>query len=171
MKPNLNLIFAAGLAAALTSCATRPPSEAEGGPRYYYANSASHNAVSGGVAGAAPTAAPGAPAAAAEIPWPRTVVSGGNTITIYEPQVDSWDGHDLVARNAVGIQSAGQPEPTYGVVTLKAITLVDKSSRKVSLENIALEGGDFPSARESNQNYMKMLRDGFPKALDDQSSS
>ena len=165
MKSILNLSLAAGLAAALTSCATRPPSEAEGGPRYYYANSASRNSTSPPSSlSSAPAST--APAEASETPWPRTVVRGGNTITIYEPQVDSWDGHDLVARNAVGIQKSGQPEPTYGVVTLKAITLVDKSSRKVSLENIALEGGDFPSARESSQDYMKLLRDNFPKSLD-----
>lgn len=164
MKPNLNLVFAAGLAAALTSCATRPPSEAEGGPRYYYSRSASSEpAPSSPGAASAPYAAA---AESTETAWPHTVRSDSTTITIYEPQVDSWDGHHLVARNAVGIQKVGQPEPTYGVVTLKAITLVDKSSRKVSLENIALEGGDFPSARESNQDYMKALRDHFPKTLD-----
>jgi len=164
MKPNISLLFVAGLAAALSSCATKPPSEAEGGPRYYYANSASRTSTLVG----APTPAP-APASAAEpseMPWPRTVTSGSTAITIYEPQVDSWDGHDLVARNAIGIQKAGQPEPTYGVVTLKAITLVDKSSRKVALENIRLDGGDFPSARESSQDYMKTLRDSFPKSLE-----
>jgi hypothetical protein len=80
--------------------------------------------------------------------------------------VDSWDGHQLTARNAIGIQKAGQPEPIYGVVTVKALTLVDKSNRKVSLENIQLSGGDFPAARESGQDYMKMVRENFPKTLD-----
>jgi hypothetical protein len=94
------------------------------------------------------------------------VTTDSGTITVYEPQVDSWDGHEIVARNAVGIRKAGQPEPTYGVITLRAITLVDKNTRKVSLENIRLEGGDFPSARASNQDYTKLLRDNFPKTLD-----
>ena len=80
-------------------------------------------------------------------------------------QVDSWDGHEIVARNAVGIRKAGQPEPTYGVITLRAITLVDKNAQ-VLLENIRLEGGDLPSARQSNQDYTKLLRDNFPKTLD-----
>jgi len=164
MKPNFNLIFVTGLAAAVSSCATRPPSEAEGGPRYYYANSASR-ATTPSAPAPAPAPAP-TPPESSETPWPRNVSSGSATITIYEPQVDSWDGHKIVARNAIGIQKAGQPQPTYGVVTLKAVTLVDKSSRKVSLENIALEGGDFPSARESSQDYMKLLREGFPKTLD-----
>jgi len=166
MKPTPNLIFAAGLAAIVSSCATRPPSEAEGGPRYYYAKSASESAHST-AATSAPAPAPATvPAEASETPWPRTVTSSSATITIYEPQVDSWDGHQIVARNAVGIQKAGQPEPTYGVVTLRAITLVDKNAHKVSLQNIGLQGGDFPSAHDSSQDYMKLLRDNFPKTLE-----
>ena len=169
MKPNFNLILVTGLAAALSSCATRPTSEAEGGPRYYYAKPAASPSSAPKVSSAGPstrsTRTP-APYQSSETPWPRTVKRDSATITIYEPQVDSWDGHALVARNAVGIQRAGQPEPTYGVVTVHALTLVDKSSRNVSLENIRLEGGDFPSARESSQDYMKLLRDNFPKTLD-----
>jgi hypothetical protein len=169
MKPNFNLIIATGLAAALSSCATRPPSEAEGGPRYYYANSASSPSAPSKPPSTTPiTHATPAPASneSSETPWPRRVTNGSTTITIYEPQVDSWDGHEIVARNAVGIQRAGQLDPTYGVVTVHAITLVDKSSRNVSLENIRLDGGDFPSARESSQDYMKLLHDNFPKTLD-----
>lgn len=175
MKLNFNLIFATGLAAVLCSCATRPPSEAEGGPRYYYANSA--NSASSPSSPSRPsnpssstpsirTTPSPAPYESSETPWPRRVTSSSATITIYEPQVDSWDGREIVARNAVGIQRAGQNEPTYGVVTVHAITLVDKSSRNVSLQNIRLDGGDFPSARESSQDYMKLLRDNFPKTLD-----
>src|SRR6266496_202953 len=149
MKSKLNLILISGLAAMLSSCATRPPSEAEGGPKYYYANTASRPSASSSAQVPAPT--PPSPSESSETSWPRSVTSGSTTITIYEPQVDSWDGHEIVARNAIGIQKSGQPEPTYGVVTLKAITLVDKSSRKVSLENIRLDGGDFPSARESSR--------------------
>lgn len=145
----------AGLAAMLSSCATKPVPESEGGPRYYYSGQGAETRSSPGPATAQPS----------ETPWPRTVASGSTTLTIYEPQVDSWDGHQVTARNAVGIQNAGQREQTYGVVTLQAVTLVDKSARSVSLENIKLLNGDFPSARESNQDYMKIVRDNFPKAL------
>jgi hypothetical protein len=164
MKPYYNLVIVAALS-GLCSCATRPPSEADGGPRYYYAKPASSLSSPNTSPSARPTPAP-AQYRSSEMLWPRTVKSDSATITIYEPQVDSWDGHELVARNAVGIQRSGQPEPTYGVVTLHALTLVDKNSRNVSLENIRLQGGDFPSARESSQDYMKLLRDNFPKALD-----
>src|SRR4051812_3293424 len=70
-----------------------------------------------------------------EASWPRTVVSGGATNVIYEPKVDSWDGYNLVARNAVEIQSAPGPEPAFGVVTIRGTTLVNKSDRTVDLNH------------------------------------
>src|ERR1051326_9096429 len=127
MKPLLALFVVTGGAVLLSSCATRQLSPSEGGPAYWN-SSRSTAEVS--------TSAPAASTQSAETPWPRSVVNGSTTLTIYEPQVDSWDGHELTARNAIGIQKAGQPEPIYGVVTVKALTLVDKSNRKVSLENI-----------------------------------
>ncbi len=156
MKPLVNLLVFAGSAMFLTSCATRQVSPSEGGPAYWHSSGPSAQVSS---------SAPAASTQSSETPWPRTVVNGSTTLTIYEPQVDSWDGHQLTARNAVGIQKAGQSEPTYGVVTVHALTLVDKGNRNVSLENIRLSGGDFPSARESGQDYMKIVREDFPKTL------
>ena len=126
MKHIFNTSLAAGLVVVLSSCATRDTFAVWWRPAYYYT----------------------APSAFANSGWPRLVPSGATTYTIYEPQVDSWDGHQLMARSAVGVQSAGQPQPTYGVVAIQAITLVDKTKRTVSLENIQIIGGDFPSARQ-----------------------
>src|SRR5437016_4218487 len=124
MKPLFSLFFVTSGAMLLTSCATRQVSPSEGGPAYWHSSRPSADVSS---------STPAIPAQSAETPWPRSVVNGSTTLTIYEPQVDSWDGHQLTARNAVGIQKVGQPEPTYGVVTVQALTLVDKSNRKVSL--------------------------------------
>ena len=143
MKHVLNWILAAGLGVVLCSCATRDTSQVGSGSAYYYTPSdTGANAV-----------------------WPRHVVSGATDYTIYEPQVDSWDGHQLMARSAVGVQGARQPQPTYGVVAIQALTLVDKSTRTVSLENIRVVGGDFPSAEQRIQSYLKSLRKSFPKQL------
>jgi hypothetical protein len=94
------------------------------------------------------------------------VVEGSTTNLIYQPQADSWDGHQFVGRNAVGIQPAGQPLPVYGVVNLKAITLVDKTQGTVALENIEVSGGDFPSAGAKAQEYVELARKSFPKRLE-----
>ena len=49
-------------------------------------------------------------------PWPRVFVQGGATNTIYQPQLESWDGFRMKARAAVAIQPAGAPEPVFGVI-------------------------------------------------------
>jgi hypothetical protein len=76
--------------------------------------------------------------------------------------VDFWDGSHLVGRQAVAVQSAGEPQPNYGVVTLKAVTLVDKSSRAVSLENIEISGGDFASAKQRAPEFVALLQQHVP---------
>src|ERR1041384_4442393 len=48
-----------------------------------------------------------------EASWPRIASSGGTTNLIYEPNVDSWDGYQLVARNAVEIRGAPGLEAAF----------------------------------------------------------
>lgn len=95
-------------------------------------------------------------------PWPVVFSQGSTTCTLFEPQSDSWDGHELMARSAVEIQSAGQSQPSYGVVQFKAITLVDKTTRTVKLADIKITGGNFPSASAQTQDYLNVVRQGFP---------
>jgi hypothetical protein len=71
-----------------------------------------------------------------------------------------------MARSAVGVQNAGQQKATYGVLDLQALTLVDKTKRTVSLENIQIVGGDFPSAEQRIQAYLDSLRQTFPKRIE-----
>ena len=144
MKHILNTVFAAGLVVVLTSCASQDNWQSGGRPAYNDT----------------------APTAFADFGWPRVIASGATTYTIYEPQADSWDGHQLIARSAVGVQSAGQRQPIYGVVSIQALTLVDKTKRTVSLENIQIVGGDFPSAEQRIQAYLDSLRQTFPKRLE-----
>jgi hypothetical protein len=95
--------------------------------------------------------------------WPRVFVSGSTTNTIYQPQVDSWDGTTLSARNAVAIQSPDHPQPVYGVIHVQATTLVNKTDRLVDLENVRILSADFPAAPNQGQVYLAVLRQEFPK--------
>ena len=106
---------------------------------------------------------PGTPASPVGAPWPLVFNSGTNTYTIFEPQSDSWDGHQLMARSAVAVQPPGQPQPAYGVLAFSAITLVDKTTRTATLADIKVGGTDFPSAHGQTQNYLAVLRQEFPK--------
>src|SRR3974390_1832797 len=127
MKPFRQFLFLTGLALVGASCATKPGTQQAYVPPNYNAP-AQYN--SSGPAGYGPGTAPNA--GSAESTWPRTFVSGDTTNLLYEPQVDSCDGRKLVARQAVSTQRAGQPQPTFGVVTIEALTLVDKTKNLVS---------------------------------------
>ena len=68
-------------------------------------------------------------------PWPRMVTSQGATISIYQPQVDSWTGNVLKAYAAVKVKTPGKQATDYGVIWFTANTEVDKVNRVVTLSN------------------------------------
>ncbi len=96
-------------------------------------------------------ATPAQPAAPAPAPapdpdaWPRTIKRDTTTYTIYQPQLDSWDGVTLDARAAVAVQAAGAKEPTYGIIFLHSDTIVDREERMVHFENLKVTKTQFPS--------------------------
>src|SRR5262249_8477918 len=117
------IVFA--VAVGLSGCATKPSSPPGMVPTY---NVTPQTVM--GVDSSPMTADPG------DWGWPRYVISGRTTNLIYKPEVDSWDGHQIVARNAVAIRTPELPRPLYGAVTIRAMTLVDKTSHTVALEEI-----------------------------------
>ena len=86
------------------------------------------------------------PAVAEEVPWPRTVRAGSATLTVYHPQVDTWDGFTLAARYAVKVEATRNSSPRFGVVTISARTLTDKSTRMVTIEHTVVSETKFPTA-------------------------
>ncbi|HET7536809.1 MAG TPA: hypothetical protein VFJ90_10165, partial [Candidatus Didemnitutus sp.] len=124
----------------------------------------SSDATSGSVGGpnamSAPTSpAPGQPgqpgeAAPAEEPdpeaWPRAITRDKVTYTVYQPQLDSWDGIGLVCRAAVSVLPEGGKEPTYGIIHMTAETTVDREERMVHFENPTVTETQFPSLSQTN---------------------
>jgi hypothetical protein len=147
------IVFAA-VAVGLSGCATNPRSQPGPAPTYNVTPQTGTAFDS-----AQDTAELG------DLVWPRYVVNGNTTNIVYQPQVDSWDGHQLVGRNAVAILSSNAPGPVYGAVTIRATTLVDKTAHTVALEDIEVLNGDFPSARLKSKDYVKLLQQTFPKEL------
>lgn len=151
----MNRLFAnaliAGVGLSLSACATR--NSREPNVNYFPTH------ASGGLA------LNSTPADSAESLWPQVILNGGQTNFIYEPQYDYWDSHQLTARDAVAVQMTGQAQPIFGVVTIKGLTLVNKATRTVSLENIQILGGDFPSARPRTAELIRLIREVYPKEL------
>ena len=76
--------------------------------------------------------------------WPRTIVDGTTTFTIYQPQVDRWEGNQLNAYAAVEVTAAASKTREYGVITFTARTAVDKVNRLVRLDDHHITKTDFP---------------------------
>jgi hypothetical protein len=102
---------------------------------------------------AAPTGDPG---------WPRVFTSGGDTITVYQPQLDSWAGDALAARMAISILPAGAKDPLYGTATFKALTVVDKTNRVVYLENMTFSDVTFPSSPNRVGEFIAAVQSQVP---------
>jgi hypothetical protein len=89
--------------------------------------------------------------------WPRIVKLGGDTLTIYEPQVESWQGNVLRARAAIGVETPALPKPTYGVVYYTARTEVDKAAGMVTLYDFRVTRSKFPTQQAQTQSFVAAL--------------
>ena len=65
--------------------------------------------------------------------WPKTTQVSNINYTLYQPQLDKWDGFVFQAHAAVSVQPAEAKEPTFGVVQISAVTHVDKQASTVHL--------------------------------------
>ncbi|QJR10826.1 hypothetical protein DSM104443_01896 [Usitatibacter rugosus] len=83
-----------------------------------------------------------------ESPWPLVIQASGDTkLTLYQPQLDAWDGFSLQARLAVRADiGKDKPQSQFGSITLSARTLTDKGTRTVTLSEARVAKADFPSA-------------------------
>ncbi|HEY8232732.1 MAG TPA: autotransporter [Vicinamibacteria bacterium] len=111
---------------------------------------------------AKPAAAQAKPAAAPTAPpsidgtWPREVKTSIGAITIYQPQVDDWDGATLQFRTAVSVKANAEAPPVYGVVWGTTRTNVDKDSRLVQLHDRKFTKAVFPSATDKQDAWLKV---------------
>ena len=108
----------------------------------------------------------GAPAASrgdGERPWPREATEGDRTFTVYQPQIEKWDGMRLHARAAVSVESAASPLQHFGVVWFSARADVDKVNRLVALADFRVDKVAFPSEPDRAAEYQKVLERRLPR--------
>jgi hypothetical protein len=97
--------------------------------------------------------------------WPKITTEGGTTYTLYQPQLDSWDGHVFTAHAAVSVLPTGAKEPDFGVLAITAKTHVDRSSRTVHFSDVDVKQATFPSVPEKTAGYQHsfqaLVADGY----------
>jgi hypothetical protein len=95
----------------------------------------------------APSSAKSQPATAAsqaDKGWPRSFSGGSDKFTVYQPQIEKWDGNRLYLYSAVEVTSAGKTSANYGVVWFNARAGVDKVNRTVLLDQVELTRSTSP---------------------------
>src|SRR5262249_3795725 len=87
---------------------------------------------------------------------------GGQTYTVYQPQIDKWDGVRLSARAAVSVENAASPVEHFGVVWFSARAEVDKVNRLVALTDFRVDKVTFPSQPDQAAEVQKVLERHLP---------
>src|SRR5262245_38670011 len=95
-----------------------------------------------------------------ELEWPRVYENGGDRVTVYDPQVDSWDRFEtLKARSAVAVRPAKADREGYGVFEYAVETETDTEARQVLLKNRTITAVRFSGAdKETAKKHEAVLR-------------
>jgi hypothetical protein len=110
-------------------------------------------------------AKPAAPPPSLDGTWPREMKTSVGTVTIYQPQVEEWDGIAIQYRSAVQVKATAEAPPTYGVVWGTTRTSVDKDTRLVSLHDRKFTMAVFPSAPDKQAAWMQVFEKEIQPAV------
>jgi hypothetical protein len=91
-------------------------------------------------------------------PWPKLAQVNGAKYTLYEPQLESWDGYNVTGHAAVSVKPSGSKYPTFGAINISAVTIVDREARTVRFQNIKVVKASFPSAAARATQYQKNIQ-------------
>jgi hypothetical protein len=74
-----------------------------------------------------------------ELNWPRKFESNGDQVVVYDPQIESWENHELLkATAAVVVTASGEKNEAYGVVDMEVKTETQPESRIALLKDRTL---------------------------------
>ena len=94
----------------------------------------------------------------AAVAWPRLLTApDGTAFTVYNPQLDSWEGLTLSAHAAVAAKRPADKQPVYGLVNLTARTVVDRDAREVTFDDLQVVDASFPAEADGFVDLMFLL--------------
>ena len=88
---------------------------------------------------------------AEEITWPQELVAdNGATVTIYQPQVESFSGNSLEGRAAVSVQlTTASDAPKFGAIWFKARLDTDRDTRTAVIRDVEVADVRFAEADDA----------------------
>jgi hypothetical protein len=89
-------------------------------------------------------------------PWPRDILAPNATVTMYQPQLESFEGNTLTARAAVAVDTGGA-EPVYGAVWMTASILTDREERTAELVSLDVTRVRFAESDDEHERALATL--------------
>jgi len=89
--------------------------------------------------------------------WPRELDDSGTHYVIYQPEAESWKDGELHTRAVVMMSEAGG-KPRFGTISISARTREEADHRSVTLENVEIVSGDFPSGASDQGKALAVIR-------------
>ena len=87
----------------------------------------------------------------AEESWPREIQFPEGTLTIYQPQADSYENDTLEGRSAVSWTAADRGAPLFGAVWLTMRVEINRDERMVYVRELKIPQIRFPDSEEEEQ--------------------
>ena len=95
--------------------------------------------------------------------WPRVMTGGDYTVTMYQPQIDTWKDDTYECRAAVSVKK-GDEAPVFGAVWITGRFTVDSDARTVEFFETRVPTVAFPEASEEAQKALSdFLEREIPK--------
>ena len=88
--------------------------------------------------------------------WPRVINNPKAKVTVYQPQIESFDDVHLAARAAVSVTEP-KKDPVFGAVWFDARVSVDKEARVVTLLETKVTEAKFPNATDEQTAGLKRI--------------
>jgi len=86
--------------------------------------------------------------------WPSRFYLGDDAFTVYPLQLERWERDRLEGRSAVAVLRAGTDRPVFGIVSVSARTDVDADSSMVTVHDLTVSSGRFPTAAQDATAYI-----------------
>ena len=80
--------------------------------------------------------------------WPRRIDAEKVALTVYEPQLEYFQGDSLHMRAAISAQRPSDKDPIFGAFWSGARVMVDRDARTVTLSSLTVTGVRFPGATD-----------------------
>jgi hypothetical protein len=96
--------------------------------------------------------------------WPKDIISGDYTITLYQPENTSYIDNKLTSNLAFGVKKSEQ-EPVFGMLWTTSILDVDRANRRASLASVTIDEIRLPNeVKEDQKNkFQDLINSEVPK--------